>query len=88
MSHPFEPFSREHLHVLLVGFAGIAAILVCGRRGGGWTTMTTKGLAWINLAAWPISLVAAWWQGGEATLENFLPFHLCDIAAVTAQHAA
>jgi hypothetical integral membrane protein (TIGR02206 family) len=84
MSHPFEPFSREHLHVLLLGFAGIAAILVCGRRGGGWKTVATKGLAWINLAAWPISLVAAWWQGGDFDLEHVLPFHLCDIAAVTA----
>ena len=84
MSHPFEPFSREHLHVLLVGFAGIAAILFCGRRAGGWLRAITLGLAWLNLASYPISLIAAWLQGGDSDIEHYLPFHLCDLAALTA----
>lgn len=70
--------------MLLIGFAGIALVLIAGRRGGAPGTLTTRGLAWINLAAWPISLVAAWWQGGTMDLENLLPFHLCDLAAVAA----
>jgi hypothetical integral membrane protein (TIGR02206 family) len=45
---------------------------------------TTRCLAWINLTAWPVSLVAIWWHGGETEIDHFLPFHLCDIAAVTA----
>jgi hypothetical integral membrane protein (TIGR02206 family) len=84
MSPSFEPFSRDHLLILLVGFAGIAAVLFCGRRGGGLEKATTRCLAWINLTAWPVSLVAIWWQGGETEIDHFLPFHLCDIAAVTA----
>ena len=84
MSHSFEPFSRDHLQILLIGFAGIAAVLFCGRRGGGLEKATTRCLAWINLTAWPVSLVAIWWQGGETEIDHFLPFHLCDIAAVTA----
>lgn len=84
MSHSFEPFSREHLQILLAGSAGIAVVLMAGRRGGAWKTATTRGLAWINLAAWPVSLVAAWWQGAAHVPENVLPFHLCDLAAVAA----
>ncbi|MBL9160973.1 MAG: TIGR02206 family membrane protein [Verrucomicrobiales bacterium] len=84
MYAPFIPFSQEHLHVLLIGFAGIVVVLMAGRRGGICEKAATNGLAWINLAAWPISLVAAWWQGGAMDLENLLPFHLCDVAAVTA----
>jgi hypothetical integral membrane protein (TIGR02206 family) len=84
MSPSFEPFSRDHLQILLIGFAGIAAVLFCGRRGGGLEKATTRCLAWINLTAWPVSLVAIWWQGGETEIDHFLPFHLCDIAAVTA----
>lgn len=84
MSHPFAPFSREHLLILLTGFTGIAVVILAGRRGGKWETVVTPFLAWLNLAAWPISLVAAWLHGGSFELENVLPFHLCDLAAVTA----
>lgn len=84
MTESFEPFSREHLRILLAGFAGIAAILLAGRRGGAWRSATALGLASINLAAWPISLVAAWWQGGVPDPERYLPFHLCDLAAIAA----
>ena len=84
MSHPFAPFSREHLLILLTGFTGIAVVLLAGRRGGKLEAVVTPFLAWLNLAAWPISLVAAWLHGGSFELENVLPFHLCDLAAFTA----
>lgn len=84
MNRPFAPFSREHLLVLVIGFSAVAIVLLAGRRGGRWEALATPFLAWLNLAAWPISLVAAWIHGGDFELENVLPFHLCDLAAVTA----
>ena len=80
----FRPFSNEHLLTLVLGFTCIAVFLLLGRRGGKAGRASTVVLAWLNLAANPLSALSAWIGGGELDPEHYLPFHLCDIAALTA----
>ncbi|HRQ88319.1 MAG TPA: TIGR02206 family membrane protein [Bacteroidia bacterium] len=84
MTTPFHPFSAEHGITLLVGAAITALLIGCGRRGGGLRRAATAILVTANLATQPLTL-AAWWSVGEPlSFDNSLPFHLCDIAAITA----
>jgi hypothetical integral membrane protein (TIGR02206 family) len=84
---PFQPFSREHLLAVLVGSAVVLILLALGRRGGRGRSTATGILAFLNLSAYALNL-AAWLSLGKTiSPENFLPFHLCDIAAVTAGFA-
>ena len=84
---PFEPFSQQHFVTVVIGFALVAAALVIGRRGGNGRRLTTALIAFLNLSAYPFSQ-AAWLSLGKPTaLDNILPFHLCDIAAITAGFA-
>jgi len=82
--NPFHPFSTEHGLIVLIGFAAIAVFLVCGRCGGSIEISTTRTLAWLNLAAYPVGLISWILQGDPLGPEHYLPFHLCDIAAITA----
>lgn len=84
---PFQPFSREHLVTVLIGAVAIAILLAAGRRGGDGRTVSTALLVFFNLSAYPFNL-AAWLSLGEPlALDNYLPFHLCDIAAIVAGFA-
>ncbi len=83
----FHPFSKEHLLILAVGFAGIAAFLLVGRLGGKPRRTSTLLLAALNLLANPLSALAPFFQGIEMQPEQYLPFHLCDIAALVAAAA-
>ena len=83
----FEPFSREHLAAVIAGGLVVAALLLAGRRGGLSRRLATAVLAFFCLSAYPLNQ-AAWLSVGKPMgLEKILPFHLCDIAAITAGFA-
>lgn len=84
MTDPFDPFSLEHLLTTVAGFSAVAGFLYLGRRGGTAERTASASLAWLNLAAYPISLVSWILQGVELGPEECLPFHLCDVASITA----
>lgn len=58
--------------------------ILVGRRGGNGRKLATALLAFLNLTVYPLSLAAWWSLDGPKSIDNFLPFHLCDIAAITA----
>jgi hypothetical integral membrane protein (TIGR02206 family) len=68
----------------MVGFSGIAAFLLLGRRGGKTGRASTLLLAWLNLLANPFSSLAGFLQLGERDVVRHLPLHLCDLAALAA----
>jgi hypothetical integral membrane protein (TIGR02206 family) len=84
MPHPFHPFTREHFIALGVGAVVAAGFIVAGRRGGNSQKLATRLLAFTNLAVFPLSLAAWHSLDMEKSIDNWLPFHLCDIAAITA----
>jgi hypothetical integral membrane protein (TIGR02206 family) len=84
MPHPFHPFTREHFVALGVGALIAAVFILVGRRGGSGRTRATWLLALVNLSVYPLSLAAWWSLDAEKSIDNLLPFHLCDIAAITA----
>lgn len=84
---PFHPFSREHFVAVLIGASAVAILLATGRRGGRGRLLTTAVLAFLNLSAYPSNLAAWLSLGKPVALDNLLPFHLCDIAAITAGFA-
>jgi hypothetical integral membrane protein (TIGR02206 family) len=81
---PFQAFSREHLIVVLIGSSITAALLIAAKSNSRRQIIITRLLAIINLAAYPLNLVAWKTHGQAAGLENLLPLHLCDIAAFVA----
>jgi len=84
MANSFHPFSTEHGLIVVIGFAAIAGILICGRRSGTLERGTTLALAWLNLTAYPVGLISWMLQGEPLGAEHYLPFHLCDVASITA----
>lgn len=84
---PFQPFSREHLLAVLTGGLAVAALLMAGKRGGNSRRLATALLAFANLSAYPLGQAAWLSLGRPLPLENILPLHLCDIAAMTAGFA-
>lgn len=84
---PFHPFSREHFVTVVIGGAVTCLLLAAGRRGGNGRRLTTALLAFFNLSAYPFNLAAWLSLGKPLPLDNILPFHLCDIAAITAGFA-
>lgn len=81
----FEPFTAQHGYAVLAGGAVGAAFLMAGLRGGAARRFAVALLAFANLAAWPLGQLA--WIGYSKTWDNILPFHLCDVAAITAGFA-
>lgn len=83
----FEPFSREHYITLAVGGVAIAFLLMAGKRGGRSRLLATALLAFLNLASYVLNQ-AAWMSLKQPlAVDNILPFHLCDIAAIIAGFA-
>jgi hypothetical integral membrane protein (TIGR02206 family) len=82
---PFSPFSAQHGFAVLAGVVAGAAIILAGRRGGQPRRLAHAVLAFANLSAWPLGQLA--WAGYPKDLDNILPFHLCDVAAITAGFA-
>jgi len=87
MPRPFHPFSQEHLVTAAIGFTIVAAILIAGKKGGDYRKVATTLLIFLNLTAFPLSVIA--WRSLDAptSLDNYLPLHLCDIATFTAGFA-
>ena len=81
---PFQPFSREHLAAVTLGVIITATLLVAAKSNTRRQHLITRLLACINLAAYPLNLIAWQTHEREAGLENILPLHLCDIAAFVA----
>jgi hypothetical integral membrane protein (TIGR02206 family) len=84
MPTPFHPFTQQHWAALGTGVLVVAVFILVGRRGGNGRQLATALLAFLNLSVYPLSLLAWWSLDGEKSIDNFLPFHLCDIAAITA----
>ena len=84
---PFHPFSREHLVTVIIGVVVTLGLLFIGKRGGNGRTLATAALAFCCLSAYPFNLAAWLSLGKPLALDNLLPFHLCDIAAITAGFA-
>ncbi|MCH7227919.1 TIGR02206 family membrane protein [Haloferula sp. A504] len=77
----FAPFTAQHGVAVAVGFGLIALCLVLGRRGGRTELVVRAILAFLCLSA---SAFGAWaWSrvGREISVDNYLPLHLCDLAA-------
>ena len=85
--NPFIPFSREHLAPVAVGAVAVAALLVAGRRSWRGRQLAAAILAFANLSSYPLNQAAWLSAGGRPALDNLLPFHLCDIAAMVAGFA-
>lgn len=87
MPPAFAPFSPDHWAALAAGAAASAGLAALMRRGGAARAWATGVLAFLCLAAFPLSQ-AAWVMGGDVPdLESALPLHLCDVAAVVAGFA-
>jgi hypothetical integral membrane protein (TIGR02206 family) len=84
---PFLPFTSEHLGALLIGCFCVLVLLWAGKRGGNSRTLATALLAFLNLSSYPLGQAAWLSLGRPLALENILPLHLCDIAAMTAGFA-
>lgn len=82
---PFAPFTQQHGLAVTAGVVVGVALIAAGLRGGRPRRLATALLVFANLAAWPLSQLV--WAGYPKTLDNILPFHLCDLAAVTAGFA-
>ncbi|MGJ8634867.1 MAG: YwaF family protein [Luteolibacter sp.] len=82
---PFHPFSREHLITLVIGFTIITIFIVIAKRSEGNQRKITALIAFLNLAAYPFALWA--WRDYPRILDNILPLHLCDLAAIVAGFA-
>ena len=87
MPAPFHPFTIQHYGALAVGVVALAAFLTAGLRGGRGLRLSTQLLAFLNLSVFPLSFAAWWALPMDRSIENLLPFQLCDIAALTAGFA-
>lgn len=83
----FQPFSHEHIFAVLIGFSVTAIFLWVGKRRGKGRRIATALLALLNLTAFPLNLMAWKSLGVTLPLDNILPLHLCDIAAMIAGFA-
>ncbi|MDB4265316.1 TIGR02206 family membrane protein [bacterium] len=76
-----ELFSLSHF-LTLVAIALIAFICIyAGRKGSAWPRVM---LAFFCLAIFPINQLALMTLDFKIALNNIIPFHLCDLAALTA----
>lgn len=82
---PFHPFSSEHFITLAIGFAVIGLLILFAKRSEKNQRITTAVLAFCNLISYPFALYA--WRDHPHSLDNLLPLHLCDLAAVVAGFA-
>lgn len=81
----FHPFSSEHFITLAIGFVVIGLLILFAKRSEKNQRITTIVLAVCNLVSYPFALFA--WRDYPHSLDNDLPFHLCDLAAVVAGFA-
>lgn len=84
---PFHPFTPEHYLTVALGFTVVAIILLTGRKGGWPRDFTRRLLVVLTLSSYPLSLAAWATLSAPKALDNYLPFHLCDIATFTSAAA-
>lgn len=82
---PFRPFTSEHYITLAIGFSLMAVLLVFAKRSEENQRIATAILAFLCLVSYPFALFA--WRGHPLSLDNILPLHLCDFAAIVAGFA-
>jgi hypothetical integral membrane protein (TIGR02206 family) len=87
MPQPFHPFTQEHYMAVVIGAVATLGFLLAGWRGGRSRTLATALLAFLNLSAYPFGQAAWLALDGPKSIDNFLPLHLCDVAAITAGFA-
>ncbi len=87
MTHPFHPFTQEHFLTLAVGTAVAAAFLLAGKRGGQSERLARALLTFACLSVFGLSQIAWMWVDVPKTIDNIVPLHMCDIAAITAGFA-
>ncbi len=78
----FQAFGPSHQAVLVLTLTCLVLLAVL--RGWHPTSarVLEKALGTALLLAWPISTYGHW-QGGTLSLENALPCHFCDVAAIS-----
>ncbi|WP_411826594.1 TIGR02206 family membrane protein [Luteolibacter sp. AS25] len=77
---PFHPFSKEHYITLAIGFAIIAILILAAKRAGKNQKHITLFLALTNLLSPLIAYFV--WKDYPHRLDNLIPYHLCDLAAI------
>lgn len=88
MSDPiFTPFSAQHGWAVLIGSLTIWLCLHLGRRGGQTERRTRAVLAFLNLSVFAFGSWAWSMVQRESDIDNSVPLHLCDLAAMTAGFA-
>ncbi|MFM2220906.1 MAG: hypothetical protein RLZZ553_654 [Verrucomicrobiota bacterium] len=88
MPKTFVVFSNSHLMTLCVGFLIVWALVASSRRSPDIALSLARGvLAFFCLTAYGYSQWAWCTCSHPIDLDNALPFHLCDIAAVLAGYA-
>ena len=80
-----SPFTPAHFITLAVGFSITAGLIVFARRSEKNQRLATAFIAFLCLASYPFALFA--WRGYPVALDNVLPLHLCDFAAIIAGFA-
>ncbi|MFM2196910.1 MAG: hypothetical protein RLZZ505_342 [Verrucomicrobiota bacterium] len=84
-SNTFHPFSSEHFITLATGFTVIAGLVLFARKSDKNQRIATAVIAFLCLASYPFALFA--WRDHPYSMDNVLPFHLCDLAAIVAGFA-
>lgn len=84
---PLLPFSPQHGYTILAGAAIIITLLWAGKRSTQGRNLAAALLAFSNLISYPLNQISWMSLDGPVPLDNLLPFHLCDIAAVIAGFA-
>jgi hypothetical integral membrane protein (TIGR02206 family) len=87
MPHTFHPFTQEHFIVLGVGLVVTGMFLLAGKRGGWSERIAAAVLAFLCLSAYPFSQAAWMMADVPKSIDNIVPLHMCDIAAMTAGFA-
>ena len=81
---PFELFGVDHLTVLVLTVLAATTLIVAVRRWGEDAPAVRRAttiLAWMLLLSYPAK-VLAFVSAGEPLLDNGLPLHLCNWAAI------
>lgn len=81
----FQPFSGAHFTTLAIGFVIIAGLIVFAKCSEKGQRAVTAVIAFLCLVSYPFALYA--WRGHPYSMDNVLPFHLCDLAAIVAGFA-
>jgi len=83
----FTPFGSQHAWTVVAGISAIVICLLMGRRGGRWELTARSTLAFLNLSVFAFTSWAWAQVSRESDLDNAVPLHLCDLAAITAGFA-